>query len=81
MKKLSGIGNQTDKYLDFTRELKSLWNMRMAMMPVVIVPQRLGRKTRGIENQKKNEDYPEDSIFEIGQKTQKRPGDMLLHRF
>ena len=44
-------------YLDVTRELKKLWNMRVTLMPIVIgmfCLQRLRKKTIGIENQRKN---------------------------
>ena len=27
-----------DKYLDITRELKKLWNMKVTVMPIVMVP-------------------------------------------
>ena len=37
-------------------------------------PKRLGRKTGGIGNQKKNRDRPDNSIIEIGVNTEKNPG-------
>ena len=38
------------------------------------VPERLGEWTRGIGNQKKNQDHSNYSIPEIGQNNQKSPG-------
>ena len=34
-----------DKYLDFARELKKLWNMKLAFLPIVIGA--LGTVTEG----------------------------------
>ena len=35
-----------DKYLDLTKELKKLWNMRVKLMPIVI--DSLGTITKGL---------------------------------
>ena len=74
--------NETrDKYLDLARELKIVvehvgdgdtnsswctWNS----------PQRLGKKTIGIGNQRKNRDHADHSMVEIGQNVKKSPGDL-----
>ena len=38
-------------------------------------PQRLRKRARKVENRKMNRDYPNNSIVEIGQITEKSPGD------
>ena len=47
-----------DKYLDLARELKMLWNMEGGMILIVLnspkMDQRIGKKTGGIGNQRKN---------------------------
>ena len=51
--------------------------MRVKMVPIVISTlgtKKLGRKTGGIGNQRKNQDYLIYGIVEIGQITQKIPG-------
>ncbi len=40
-----------------------------------MVPQKIGKKTEGIGNQRKNQDHTEHSIVKIGKTTQKTPGD------
>ena len=56
---------KSDKYFNFARELKKLWNMRLAVVPIVIgmpgtvlkglvVGQGAGR----IGNQKTSQDHP-----------------------
>ena len=37
---------KNDKYLDFARELKKLWNMKVMILPLVIGA--LGTKTKGL---------------------------------
>ena len=67
-----------DKYLDLAREQEKTvkhdgdgdtnysWNN----------PHRLERKTGAIGKQRKNRDYKDLSITEIGENTEKSPGDM-----
>ena len=45
-------------------------------------PKRLRKETRWIGNPRRNQDYPDNSIVEIGQNTEKSPGDprrLALH--
>ena len=62
-----------DKYLDLARELKKLWNMK-----VTIVIGALGTVTKGFVKDWRiwNGDHPNYSILEIGQNTEKSPGDL-----
>ena len=49
-----------DKYLDLTRELKKLWNMKVMVMPIVIgALQRIGTKTGRLENKRKSGNHPD----------------------
>ena len=34
--KLKETGEKKDKYMDFVRELKKLWSMKMSVIPIVI---------------------------------------------
>ena len=65
-----------DKYLDFARELKKLWNMKVAIVPIVIGA--LGTITKGLlkglEDVKIGRDYPNDSIARNGQIPETSPG-------
>ena len=69
-----------DKYLDLARELKKAveregdddtntnwhtWNS----------PQRLGKGTERVETERKNRDHPDYSSVEIGQNSERSPGD------
>ena len=70
-----------DKYLELARELKKLWNMKAPVVSVVagaleMDPKDSAKGTRRIGNQRKNCDYPDHSIVEIGQNSQKKPGDL-----
>ena len=72
---------QRDKYLDLARELRKLWNMMMTVIPIIVgalgtAPQKLGKGTRKIGNQRKNHDHPNYSIAEICQNPEKSPGDL-----
>ena len=57
-----------DKYLDPARELKKLWNMNVTIVPIVIGA--FGTIIKGLET---GRDYPNDSIAENGQNTEKSP--------
>ena len=69
-----------DKYLDLAWELKKMWNMKVTFIPIVIGI--LGTVTKGLikgENDleiRTSGVYPNYCIIEIGQNTEKRPGDM-----
>ena len=68
-----------DKYLDFTRELKMLWSMRMTVIPVVfgvlaMIPKVLVKRAGRIGNQRTSQDHPNYCIIEISQNTEKSPG-------
>ena len=68
-----------DKYLDLARELKKLWNMKVSIIPIVIGA--LGTVTKELvhgrlENKSTSRDHPNYSIIEIGQNTEKSPGDL-----
>ena len=70
-----------DKYIDFARELKKLWNMKVTVIPIVIgalgtLTQRIGTGTRELGNKGKSGNHPNDSIIKIGQNTEKSPGDL-----
>ena len=61
---------KTDKYLNLSKELKTLWNMKLTMIPIVVgalgtVPKGLEKKTLGIGNQRKNQNNPDHSIGKI----------------
>ena len=63
-----------NKYLDLTREQRKLWNIKMTVKPIVVgvlelTPKGLEKNHEGIGNQRKNQDYTDHSITEIGQNT------------
>ena len=69
-----------NKYLDLVRELKKLWNMKVAIISIVIGA--LGTVTKGLVQGPKDlgmtsGDSPNYSIVEIGQNTVKSPGDLM----
>ena len=55
-----------DKYLDLTRELKKLWNMKVTVISVVVGGKVLEKKSGGIGNQRKTQEHPNHSIAKIG---------------
>ena len=68
-----------EKWLNFVRELATLWNVNVTVIPVVIgalgmVPKRVEER-RGIWNQTKNRAHSYYSIFEMGQNIEKSPGE------
>ena len=73
---------RNDKYLDLARELKKkLRNMGVTLILIIIgalgtVPKGLEKRLRGIGNQRKNQYHPDYSIAEIGQNTEKCPGNL-----
>ena len=73
-----------DKYLDLARELKTLWNMKVTIVQIVIGALSTGTKglLKGLEDLEVGgwvEDYPNDSIIKNGQNTGESPGN--LRRF
>ena len=66
-----------DKYLDLFKELKKLWNIKETIIPIVIGA--LGAVTKelvqGLEDLEIT-GYPNYNIVEIGQNTEKNPGDL-----
>ena len=66
------------KYLDLTKELKKLWNMKVTIIPIVIGA--FGTVTKGLlkglENKRMGGDHPNYYIIENGQNTEKSPGDL-----
>ena len=70
-----------DKYLDFARELKKLWNMQVTIIPIVIgafetVTKGLLKGVEDLDGWRTNGDHPDDSIVENCQNTKKSLGDL-----
>ena len=68
-----------DKYLDLARELKKLWNMKLTVISIVIGALGTvtnGSRTGGLGNNGTSIDHPNYNIIEIGQNTEKNPGDL-----
>ena len=70
-----------DKYLDLTRELKKLWNMKVTIILIVIdafgtVHQRINKRTGELGNKWTTGDHPNYYIIENGQNTEKSPRDL-----
>ena len=75
----SKIESEKDKYLDLARELKKLWNMRVAIIPIVI--RALGDVAKGLireglRNKCTSGDNSNYCIIEVDQNTEKSPGDL-----
>ena len=59
------------RYLDFARELKKLWNMKVTVIPIVIgglwnSPQRPGKETKRTGDQKQNWVSPDHNTTNVG---------------
>ena len=70
---------KSDKYLDLARELRKLLNIRVTVIPIVIGA--LGTIPKGLEKDWKgwkstNRHHLHNNIVEIGQNTEKNPGDL-----
>ena len=68
-----------DKYVDSARELKKkTWNMKVTVLPIAV--RALGTVTKELikkrEDLEVSGDNPNYSIVEIGQNTEKSPGDL-----
>ena len=73
-----------DKYMDFVRELKKTTEHESdcdtnCNQCTLYSNQMIGKGTRGIENKRTSGDHPNYSIIEIGQNTEKSPGDLRRH--
>ena len=68
----------TDKYLDFAREQKKLWNMKMTVIPIVIGSLSTVTKgsIKGLGNMRTIVGHPNFSIIKIDQNAEKSPGDL-----
>ena len=65
-------GEMKDKYLDFARELKKLWNMKVTVTPIVIGALTMVTKglVQGLEDLKiRGHTHPKSSIIKTGQNT------------
>ena len=62
-----------NKYLDPIRGLKKPWNMKVTVIPIVVNALDLVKE---LENLETSGDNPNCSIVEIGQNTEKSPGDL-----
>ena len=65
-----------DKYLDFARELKKLWNRKVTVIPIVIGALRINKGAGGFGNKRTSRDHPNYSIIKISQNAEKSPGDL-----
>ena len=66
-----------DNYLDLAGELKKLWNMKVTIVPIVIGAfGTIIKRPGGLGSWRTGRDYPNDSITENGQNTEKSPGDL-----
>ena len=70
-----------DKYLDLTRELKKLWNMKVTFIPIIIaalgtVTKGVNKGTGGLGNKRTYWKPSNYCITDIGQNTEKSPGDV-----
>ena len=69
-----------DKYLDLTRELKKLWNMKVTFISIVIgalgIVSWIIEGTGELGNKRMSGDHPNYYTIEIGQNTEKGPGDL-----
>ena len=71
-----------DKYLDFVRELKNTLEYENDDNTNCIWcfwynQQRISTRNGGLGNKRTSGDHPNDCIIEIGQNTEKSPGDLL----
>ena len=72
-----------DKYLDLAWEIKKLWSIWVMMIPIVIVtlgtvPKGLEKEVVRIGNLKTNWDHLNYNIAEIGQNSEKNPGNLRI---
>ena len=75
--------NKPKERRELARELKQLWNIKMAVIPIeigalVMIPVRFIREMEKLEigvGNRINRNHPSYSIIEIGQNTEKSSGD------
>ena len=66
-----------DKYLDLARELKKIWNMKVTIVPMLIGAFiTITKRPGGLRSWRTGTDYPNDSITENGQNTEKSSRDL-----
>ena len=65
-----------DKYRGLARGLKKQWNMKVGFICSLYRHQRIYKGTGGLGNKRTSEDHPNYCIIEIGQNTEKSPGDL-----
>ena len=80
-----------EKYLDFTRELKKLWYMKVTVIPIVIGAlgtvtkglvkglgnkRKTGKGTGGLGNKRKSGNHANYCIIKISQIPEKNPGEL-----
>ena len=70
-----------NKYLDFAKELKKLWNMKVTVIPIVIgtlvtVTKGFVHGQKDLGKKRTSGDNPNYSIVESGQNTEKSSGDL-----
>ena len=66
--------NKRNKYLEFDRARKKLWDIKVTVIPVIYL-KRYGKGARRVENQRTCRDHPNYSSVNIGQNSEKSPGD------
>ena len=67
------------KYLDVTRELKKLWNMRVIVVGALeTADETLVKGLGGIEYRRENQNHPNFSMAEISKNTEKSPGKLRM---
>ena len=69
-----------DKYLDFARDLKKLWNMKVTVISIVVgmfgtVYKSLEKKLEELKI-RKNQVHTDHNIVKIGLNTEKSPGNI-----
>ena len=69
-----------EKYFDFAKELRKLWNMKVTDTNCNWRVWNGSHGLRRVGNRRTNRDHPNYTIAEIGQKTDKGPGDLLSLR-
>ena len=63
-------------YLDRTKDLKKVWNMKVTFIPNLIGARKIINGAGGLGNTETSEDHPNNYIIENGQNTEKYPGDL-----
>ena len=72
--------SENDKYRDLARQLKIVWNAKVTLLSIIV--RTLGTVAKLLRKELADMEikaHPNNCIFEIGQNTEKTPGD--LRRF